>query len=223
MIAILTALLQGAGCAQSTGPAQSLAFPRFTQTEGRLDADGFPLSGAKLCLLEHRDTCFQMPPHTTTTDVAKVTYQFGLDPRSERLPLASGGSWVFFSAMFSAGGSGSLERIAVLRYEPGRSSEKIVNLMPYVSATNVSERAMWTISSASAYPILVHADFIWSAGEPHFGAHFYTVEAWRFDPKQDLYVKTFSYRTSKRYGDEDDSKPAHVLASERAEILRRLS
>lgn len=39
-----------------------LAFPRFTQTEGRTDSDGLPLSGAKLCVLPERAPCFQMPP-----------------------------------------------------------------------------------------------------------------------------------------------------------------
>jgi hypothetical protein len=137
------------------------------------------------------------------------------------LSLTGGGSWVFFSSTFSGGGSGTLESLAVLRFDGSLETGKIVNLLPFVGVTNVSDRAMWTIPSASAYPILVRADFIWSDGETHFGLHFYTVEAWCFDPKADRYTKTFSYRTSKRY-DGGDNKPVRVLEPERVEILRRL-
>jgi hypothetical protein len=118
------------------------------------------------------------------------------------------------------GGSGTLERLAVLHYESNRSG-KIVNLMPFVAVTNVSDRAMWTVPSASDYPILVKADFIWSEGEVHFGDHYYTVEAWRFDPRADQYTKAFSYRRTRKY-DGGDSAPVRVLAPERQEILRRL-
>ena len=207
------------GLLSAVGGAQQSSFPRFILSEGKIQ-DDTPVSGAKLCLLEKRNICYQMPPHEMPGS-GNLIYQFGLDPRSERLSLADGGSWVFFSATFSGGGSGTLERIAVLRYEGAAATEKIVNLLPFVGATNVSERAMWTVGSASPYPILVHADFIWEEGEPHFGPHFYTVEAWRFDPKSDHYLKAFSYRTTKKYGSEDD-KPAHILASERQEIVRRL-
>jgi hypothetical protein len=77
------------------------------------------------------------------------------------------------------------------------------------------------VPDASAYPILVHADFIWSEGESHFGRHYYDVEAWRFNPKLDKYSKAFSYRTARRY-DGGDVTPVHVLSSERQEILHHL-
>lgn len=173
-----------------------------------------------MCLLRDRDVCYQMPSQAASGS-ANVIYQFGLDPRSERLLLAGGGSWVFFSGTFSGGGSGTLERIAVLRYQENGGVMAIVNLMPFVGVTNVSDRAMWTVPDASPYPIFVCADFLWGEGEPHFGQHYYTVEAWRFDPKEDRYVKAFSYRTATRY-DGGDSTPVHVLAPERQEILRRL-
>ncbi len=199
---------------------QSIAgpFPRFTQTQGQLDTDGFPTSGAKLCVLGSGGGCFQMPSEAIN---GNVTFEFGLDPRSERLPLPGGGSWVFFSGTFSAGGSGSLERLAVLCFEPSSGGGKIINLLPFVGATNVSERAMWNVASASQYPILVHADFIWGKDEPHFDPHFYTVEAWKFNPKVLRYVKVFSYDTKTKYGG-GDSEPVHVLTPERSEILRRL-
>jgi hypothetical protein len=188
-------------------------FPRFTIAQGHLDSDGFPTSGATLCILGRKDVCFQMSS-AAARDSPSVIYQFGLNPRSERLPLATGGSWIFFSSTFSAGGSGTLERLAVLRYD----GHSIVNLMPYKGVTsNISDRAMWTIPNVSPYPILVDADFVWSSGESHSGEHFYMVEAWCFDSRSDHYVREFSYRTTKRYDDDD-----HVLSSERQEILRHL-
>jgi hypothetical protein len=223
---LLTGFIAVAGMAwgQPTAAPNALPFPRFNLIKGQIDGgvegNGEPISGAKLCILQKPIVCYQMPPETAS-DSGKITYQFGLEPRSERLALSDGGSWIFFSAMFSAGGSGTLERLAVLRYQYDGTHEKIVNLLPFVGATNVSERAMWSLPSISAYPILVHAEFIWSEGEIHFGQHFYDVEAWCFDPKSDHYVKAFSYRTAKKYAG-GDSTSIHVLSPERDEILKHL-
>jgi hypothetical protein len=121
------------------------------------------------------------------------------------------------------GGSGTLTRLAILRYQSGEgNSGALVNLLPYIGVTNVNEHAMWEIPSISPYPVLVYADFIWSSGEAHFTPHRYTIEAWRFDKRTDRYRKVASYRTSKKY-EGGDSGPVSVLGSERAEILRRLS
>lgn len=111
-----------------------------------------------------------------------------------------------------------LERVAVLRYEPNGS---LKNLMPYVAATNVSQRAMWSLPEASSYPILVHADFLWDKNETHFGDHFYMVEAWVYDSAKDQYARAFEYKTSQRYGGGDEI-PVRVLQGERSQILRRL-
>ncbi|MGA3370975.1 MAG: hypothetical protein ABSC48_04360 [Terracidiphilus sp.] len=200
---------------QTSHAPRSQPFPHFTQKEGQLDAEGFPTSGATLCVLAKPDTCFVMPSKQEDKD---LTYEFGLEPHSERLPLADGGSWVFFTAMFSGGGSGTLTRFAVLRYT---SEGKIVNLLPWVGVTNVSQYAMWNLPQSSTYPVLVLADFVWGKGETHFDSHFYTVEIWIYDSNTDKYVKAFEYKTSKKYGG-GDSSPIRVLAPERDEILRRL-
>ncbi|KVE05816.1 hypothetical protein [Burkholderia anthina] len=192
-------------------------FPRFTQTEGKLDADGLPLSGVKLCVLPDRAPCFEMPP-APLPHSSKELYQFGLNPRSERLPIASGGSWVFFSGMFSGGGSGMLERVAVLRVG---ANGKIENLMPTVTQTETADRAMWSLPQVSPYPLFVRADYVWGKDENHFGQHFFEVDAWMFDPAANQYVKRFSYRTSKRYDRGEGAD--HVLTAERPEILRRLA
>jgi hypothetical protein len=202
----------------ASAQGQSLQpFPHFSQAEGKTDSDGLPISGAKVCILGKPDTCYQMPEHVV--DGGSVIYQFGLEPHSERLPLPGGASWVFFTATFSGGGSGTLTSFSVLRYT--KDPEKIVDLLPFVAATNVSDYAMWTIPAASTFPILVDADFVWTQGEGHFDPHVYTIEAWKFDPKSDRYAKAFSYRTSRKYPGGDVGR-VQVLKPERQEILKRL-
>jgi hypothetical protein len=207
---------------QTIHALSSVTFPRFKVAEGKLDENGFPTSGAKLCLADEKSICYQMPSHMPQGS-NQVTYDFGSEPHAKILPLTNGGSWAFFSAMFSAGGSVTLTRFAILRYQSdGDGGGALINLLPYLAITNVGEHAIWTIPSASPYPFFVQADFIWGSGETHFAPHYYTVEAWRFDPATDRYQKVVSYRTSKRYKG-GDSGPISVLGPERAEILRRLS
>jgi hypothetical protein len=213
-------LIAGIASGQTASAPTSQAFPRFTQTQGNLDSDGLPTSGAKLCVIAKPPLCYQMPSETAAGST--VAYQFGLQPLSQRLTVPGGGSWIFFSSMFSAGGSGTLTRLAVLRYQGAGNAQQIVNLMPFVAATNVSEFAMWTVPTASPYPILVHADFVWGDGEAHFDPHFYTVEAWKFDPGTGLYGKTFQYQTSQKYSG-GDSSPVHVLTPERDQIMAHLN
>ncbi len=207
---------------QSVHSRSDTTFPRFTVARGQLDENGFPTSGAKLCLEGKKSVCYQMPSHTAAGS-SQLTYDFGLEPHAKILPLTNGGSWAFFSAMFSAGGSGTLTRLAILRYQSGEGrSGVLTNLLPYIGATNVSEHAVWKLRSISPYPILVDADFVWGRNEIHFGRHYYTVEGWRFEPATDRYKKAFSYRTTKKYSG-GDSEAISVLGPERAEILRRLS
>jgi hypothetical protein len=215
-------LAHSAAYSQTANVPSVKTFPRFTVIEGQLDEDGFPISGAKLCLIVSEDRCYKMPSYTSNGP-GGVTYEFGLEPHSKILPLINGGSWVFFSAMFSAGGSGTLTRLAILRYQSGEGKGGIlIDLLPYIGVTNVSEYATWTIPSVSPYPVLVDADFIWGSRETHFAPHHYTVQAWRFDTATDRYKKAISYRTSKKYGG-GDSGSVSVLGPERAEILRRLN
>jgi hypothetical protein len=194
-------------------------FPHFRLISGKVDSDGLPISGARLCLLKPADSCYLMPSQAASSSNSSV-YEFGRDPRSERLPLKDGGSLVFFSAQFDGGGSGTLDRLAILQLENGG---KIVNLLPFVGVTNQSERLMWNVPEASSFPILVTADFYWDTDkETHFSRHSYTVSAYCFDTKSSRYVEAFSYRTSKKYPGLDEADQVHVLGPERAEISRRL-
>lgn len=207
---------------QTINALSPATFPRFTVAEGQLDENEFPTSGAKLCLEGKKNVCYQMPSHTAEGS-SQVTYDFGLEPHAKILPLANGGSWALFSAAFSAGGSGTVTRLAILQYQSSEGDEGVfVNLLPYIGLTNVSEHVVWKIPSISPYPILVDADFMWGKGETHFASHHYTIEVWRFDPETDHYRKVISYLTSKKY-EGGDSGPVSVLRPERGEILRRLN
>lgn len=201
--------------------AAEAAFPRFAISDVQADCDVAPSQGAKLCTVGSQGVCFTMPSALASTEDS-VRYKFALDPRTERLPLVDGGSWVFFSASFSACGSGMLERIAILRFKPSAQGGSIANLMPYLTVSNVSDRAIWSVSQASRYPLYVQADFEWHGDETHFGAHYFNVEVWRFDPATLIYMRVLRYRTAKRY-DGGDGGRVRVLGPERAEILRRLA
>jgi hypothetical protein len=221
-LAVAIVAIQTIAYGQTIHSQPEVTFPPFTVSEGQLDQNGFPTSGAKLCLSGTKSICYQMPSHTLEGS-NQVTYDFGLEPHSKILPLTKGGSWALFSALFSAGGSGTLTRLAILRYQGGDGGRGVLaNLLPYVGFTNVSEHDIWNLPSISPYPILVHADFIWGRNETHFSPHYYTVEAWVFDPPTDRYKRAFSYRTKKKYAG-GDSEAVSVLRPERAEILRRLS
>jgi hypothetical protein len=213
LLALLATGTLSAG--QASAAPRSRPFPHFTQKEGKLDADGLPTSGATLCVFDGRNVCFEMPPKEGSKN---LTYEFGLEPHSERLPLADGSSWVFFTAMFSGGGSGTLTRFAVLRYS---YDGKIENLLPWVGVTNVSQYAMWSLPEVSPYPMLILADFVWGKGESHFDRHFYNVSVWKFDPKFDHYFQAIEYRTAQKYSSGDDDR-IRVLGLERQEITRRL-
>ena len=84
-------------------------------------------------------------PSNSGYSQASVVYDYGLDPQARRLPLASGGSVVLFSATFSAGGSGSLDSLALLRYNQTDDHD----LLPFVGLTNQSERATWLMGKLS--------------------------------------------------------------------------
>jgi hypothetical protein len=122
LISLYAAISISPAQGQTVSPTHIVEFPHFRLIPGNVDSDGFPTAGAKLCLLKPANDCYQMPSNTGYSS-GSVVYTYGLDPRSERLSLKGGGSLVFFSAQFSGGGSGTLDSLAILRYE---SDGKIV-------------------------------------------------------------------------------------------------
>lgn len=124
--------------AQGVRGARVREFPAYEVSEGALDGDGLPTSGAKICVVEPLAPCFQMPSNGGYSE-GSVVYDYGLEPKAERLPMKGGGSLVLFSAQFSGGGSGTLDSLVILRHE---GVGKIVNLLPFVGITNQGERAI---------------------------------------------------------------------------------
>jgi hypothetical protein len=90
---------------------------------GKTDSDGVPTSNARICV-KAETQCFAL---STDSDGSRLSYFFGLDPKSERVAIDSGGSVIFFSGTFSAGGSGMVESFALLQYD---SNGKITDILP---------------------------------------------------------------------------------------------
>ena len=223
MVSVRLACLMICVCSVASGQAlsQETEPGPFTLKPGQVDQDGEPVSGASACVTRHLSLCYEMPPHDAPG--SSVVYQFGLDPHLKLLSESQQEVWGLFSSTFSAGGSGSLERFAILRYTPGSSahSPQIQNLLPYVALTNVSDHQVWLLPNVSPESVLVTADFVWGPGETHFSSHFYTVQAWVFDPATGAYRQALSYQTRTKY-DGGDAAPVQVLSSEKPAILAAL-
>jgi hypothetical protein len=186
---------------------------QFKLVPGETDADGTPLTGAKVCLNGPLYTCYPMSSLTR----GDMTYQFGLDPHATAIATPGPGPWLLFDATFSGGGSGTLTKFEIIRSE----GTYLVGVLSGVALTNVSDFKIWHEPSISPYPLVVSADFVWGKGETHFARHFYVVEVRRYDPVEREYMRVLSYRTSRKYSG-GDSTPIRVIAPERVHILRRL-
>jgi hypothetical protein len=202
-------------CTISLAPVAAAQKATYQVTPGNTDPNGFPLSGASVCLSPAK-VCFQMPD----LQRANVTYPFALEPHARAI-MEDPSSWLLFDATFSAGGSGTLTRYAVLK----PSGDSLINLLPSLALTNQSDFAIWNDTHLSPYPVVISADFVWDfhAGETHFSKHRYRIEVWQYDKPSSLYTKVLSYRTTRRYDGLDDVEKISVITPERSEILRRLT
>jgi hypothetical protein len=216
-ILMLAACLTG-----STSPAQQTAlgileFPKFRLYKGAADGPYFAASGARLCLGDDARTCFELHP----IGHGDPESYFGLHPKAERIPLASGGSLVFFFAN-TGGGSGSTDRYALLQYERDGS---LRDLLPAITLTNQSDHALWDVPTVSDMPLLVTADYLWGAMEAHYGAHFYEIRAYRYDPATGKYAQILKYETGHQYRGFDNTSddPFPLLKFERATVLQKLA
>jgi hypothetical protein len=104
---------------------------------GATDDDGLPTSNARICVKAGAQ-CFAL---STGSDGSRLPLFFGLDPKSERVAIDSGGSLIFFSGTFSAGGSGMAESFALLQYD---SNGEITNILPKVLITDGGDRRVGT-------------------------------------------------------------------------------
>ena len=98
-------------------------------------ADGEPTSHAKLCLVQS-EQCFTL---SANKEDSNLHFFFGLNPKAERIPGPQGGSLIFFAGTFFGGGSGALDKLALLQYG---SDGTIVHLLPEIRLTDQSERRM---------------------------------------------------------------------------------
>ena len=206
-ISVFFVALALSASAWSTG-AQMRIIPGDTNEDGCSGR-----KSAQLCLDQPGvEQCFTLPPDKD--------YVFGLEPRIERVGKWRNQPLLLFSATFSGCGSGQLTEYALL----AESKQGLVNLLPKVELTELSEHHMWDLPNVSSLPVLVTADYVWDfkAGETHFGDHHYRVEAFTFNAGVTLYEKRLSYVTAKRYPSEREGPDVSILATERPAILAGL-
>ena len=171
--------------------------------------DGIEPSGpAKLCLV-HSPKCFTAP---------KNNPQFGFSPKAEIVQLSPTKQAILFSAVASAGGSGSLTMLAFLDVRNGDWAD----LLPHVAISNQGELAIWRESNVSNAALFVTADALWGEGETHFSKHRFEVSAYAFDSETQGYYLRDRYVTRKKYPSLDEVDKVVVLEYEKPEILQRL-
>jgi hypothetical protein len=197
-------------------PAEA-AFPDYRVSEGKLDQDGLPMDGARLCL-QRQPVCFQTP-HLAAKNSPEVVYEFGLEPAAMLAPVHGGGSVVLFASTFSGGGSGLLIRLNLLRYSPAKKT--LEDLLPETTVSEISNYDLWQIGTVSRYPLLVMANAYWdfSTQETHYAPHRFFITVLAYDTTSGRYKQVLRYRTARKYASEDPV----VLKPERRVILQRLN
>ena len=171
--------------------------------------DGLEPSGpARLCLWRS-PKCFSAP---------KNDPQFGFSPKAEIVRLSTTQQAVLFSAVASAGGSGTLTMLALLDLENGNWE----NLLPPVAITNQGQYIVWRERSVSNADLFVTADFIWGEGETHFSEHRFRVTTYAFNSDTQRYSLRDRYVTRNKHPSLDEVDEVNVLDGEKPEILHRL-
>ena len=187
--------------------------PPYRVLDGQTDSDGFPTTAARLCIgSATTEQCYTPPPPKPPLP------PFGLNATARDVKLTTGATLVLFTAESSAGGSGSLTSIALLENRSGQ----LIDLLPTVTVTNQSEYRVWNLPTISAMPILITADYVWSAGETHFARHRYRITGYVYDKQAGRYVQRSEYVTEKKYVGLDERDAIRVLEPEKAMILKRL-
>jgi hypothetical protein len=186
--------------------------PPYRVLNGQTDSDGFPTTAARLCIgSASSEQCYEPPPKPPLAP-------FGLNATAREVKLTSGAKLLLFTAEASEGGSGSLTSIALLENRNG----KLIDLLPTVRVTNQSEYRVWNLPAISTMPILITADYVWSAGETHFAQHRYRIMSYVYDKQAGRYLRRDEYVTEKKYAGLDDTDEIKVLGSEKPTILKRL-
>jgi len=184
-----------------------------TVMPGRTDKDGLPVSDAKVCLNQPPHTCYDIAG--LARDPAR--HYFAFKPHAEVFGQPGPEPWILADATYSAYGAGAVIRFDILRSE----DTYLVDVLP-VELSSDNEHALWHEPRSSPLPLFVDAELIWANGEPHFGRHFFSVDVWRYDPREREYFRIVHYRSARKYK-LGHATPIKVLSHERHNIILRLS
>lgn len=129
---------------------------------------------------------------------------------------------ILFTPIFSAGGSGEAQLIALLL--PDMKKAKWENLLPEMYITNLGEWQFLKCPLLSRWKVLVTADFIFKEGETHYSSHKYHICLYTYSEKEHRYKILDEYKTEEKYNSlEGDIAPiASVIEQEIQEIILRL-
>jgi hypothetical protein len=169
-----------------------------------------PSGPAKVCLVR-TGKCF-------TAGDPKRDPPFGFAPKATIVHLNAAREAVLFTAVASAGGSGSMTLLSLLDLRNGN----LVDLLPGVAISNQGEYKIWQVATVSSTAIVVTADAVWGDGETHFARHRFSVSAYALGSQVPLYRLRDQYVTAKKYPSFDEVKQIAVLEDEKPEILQRL-
>ncbi len=181
-----------------------------TVVEPEREPDGFfPKGPASVCL--------EGPPQRQCYSAPQ---EFGNNPAIVLVELKKDMPALLFSAA-SAGVSGWGIHFALLR--PGTGKD-LRDLFPSgILVSNQSESAFWNEPALFDSQIFVTADYFWGPNEGHLGEHRYIISAYVLKPSSivgDLcYNLAVRFTTNRAY----DLESERVLASEKKEILTRLT
>jgi hypothetical protein len=177
-----------------------------TLIKPELDANGFPVSPAMLCLegLPHQ-ACYTAPEG------------FGKSPTVMIIKVREDMPALFFSVA-NTGVSGWGVHLALLLPEEGGTLKNL--FQSRISVSNQSQSAFWNALAISGSQIFVTADYVLGPGEGHFGKHRYMISSYIQDFPEDVaYYLEDQYLTVNNY---DLEANGNVLKSEKQEILARL-
>ena len=127
---------------------------------------------------------------------------------------------LLFSAA-SGGVSGYGLHFALLH--PGQGKELEDLFLSGISISSQSEHEFWNLPDFSDAQIFVTAEYVWGPDESHYSEHRYIVSTYTRRPSSMIaglfYYLEDRYMTTRKY----DIEKAHILNSEKPEIIARLS
>lgn len=170
--------------------------------------EGFPKGSASVCVAGPPKQACYTPPNDSDNP-------FGNNPKVEAVQLREDTPALLFSAE-TGGVSGWSVSFALL---VGPDLENVLLAEP---VDNQSQYALWNEPAISDFAIFLTATYAAGSDEAHYGHHRYIISAYFPNHRYDdgVYLLQDRFMTIQSY---DLQAKADVLASEKTEILRRLS